>query len=110
MLAGKAASKELGRLLVHRVPAGSRSLDVWNAVCMPRDVPDAPLLLLPEQYELLNATLASEIMVELLQVTSPESWQEMHEPSIDMSWSPISQAQQESYAWIDGSFQRKAHF
>ena len=68
ILAGKAAGREIGELQVVRLMRGRKSLDLWNALCLPRGGPDAPLLLLPDEYELLDPTGAPDVLAELLQV------------------------------------------
>lgn len=68
VLAAKAASRDFGQLLVRRIGNNTRSLELWNSLCQPRGQPDEPLLLLPEQYELLDPDSANETLVELLQV------------------------------------------
>ena len=68
LAASRAASQQLGSLIVKNIPSGSSSLEVWNSVCLPRGQEDAALLLLPAGYELLNPDHLSRKMVELLQV------------------------------------------
>ena len=68
LLAGKAAGREIGELQVVRLARGRRSLDLWNALCLPRSGPDAPVLLLPDEYELIDPIRAPDVLAELLQV------------------------------------------
>lgn len=42
-------------------------MDLWRSICLPRNAEDAPLLLMPEEYELLNPSGVSGTLVELLQ-------------------------------------------
>lgn len=69
LAAGRAVSKQLGDLIVKEIPKGSSSLEIWNSLCLPRGQGDAPVLLLPEGYELLNPGNNSRKMVELLQAS-----------------------------------------
>ena len=68
LIAGNAVNQQLGELIVKRIPRGTKSLEVWNSMCMPRGGPDAALLLLPEEYQLLNPGQSNGTLVELLQV------------------------------------------
>lgn len=68
LIAGKAVNQQLGELVVKRISGGTKSLEVWNSLCMPRGAPDAALLLLPEEYELLHPGSSNGTLVEVLQV------------------------------------------
>ena len=69
LLTSKAVGKQLGSLIVKQIPTKTMSLEVWNSVCLPRDQEDAPLLLMPDGYKLLDPEHSSKKMVELLQAS-----------------------------------------
>lgn len=67
LLTSKAVGQQLGELVIKQIAPKSMSLEVWNSLCLPRDQEDAPLLLVPEGYKLLDPEHSSKKMVELLQ-------------------------------------------
>ena len=69
MLTSKAIAQQLGDLIVKQIPKNTMSLEVWNSLCLPRGQADAPLLLIPEGYKLIDSEHSSKKMVELLQAS-----------------------------------------
>ncbi len=67
VLTSRAVSQNLGELVIKQIPKDMMALEVWNSMCLPRGQKDAPLLLLPEVYTLLDPENSSKKMVELLQ-------------------------------------------
>ena len=91
ILAGKAAGREIGELQVVRLTRGRKSLDLWNALCLPRGGPDAPLLLLPDAYELIDPIRAPDVLAELLQVPpAPANRPCMGAHALSVPWIPES--------------------
>ena len=74
VLTSRAVGKQLGSLIVKQIPSQSMSLEVWNSLCLPRNQEDAPLLLMPQGYKLLDHENSSKKMVELLQARVSTLW------------------------------------
>ena len=67
-LAAEAVATEPGHLQVVRTSPKQHALELWEAICLPRGTADGPLLLMTEEYEMLDSLQGPEVLAELLQV------------------------------------------